>query len=88
MTARERSFSELELTILEMTQELEVTREELLGQGRAQHVARARQMVWFVLSRAFGWHPKKIALHFGRDRSTVIHGINTIESIVKRSGAK
>jgi chromosomal replication initiation ATPase DnaA len=55
-----------------------VTREELCGRGRTQAVVRARQELWWQLRQ----HPERhyslceIGRLFGRDHSTVLHGID------------
>ena len=47
---------------------------QILGKSRSQHVAHARQLVYFIASRQ-GVTPADIARAMRRDHSTVLHGI-------------
>jgi chromosomal replication initiation ATPase DnaA len=58
-----------------------VTRSELCGDARTQSVAAARQELWWLIRH----HPDRsysfveIARFFGRDHTTVLHGVAAYE---------
>ena len=61
----------------DLTSRRGVTRDELLGRSRTRAVAAARQELWWLIRHHPGrcYSYAEIAAIFGRDPSTVIHGI-------------
>jgi chromosomal replication initiation ATPase DnaA len=53
---------------------------EILGVSRQQPAARARQVYMLILNKAMGWNKSRIGRHLRRDHSTVVHGIQKVES--------
>ncbi|MBN2090519.1 chromosomal replication initiator protein DnaA [candidate division KSB1 bacterium] len=54
------------------------------AKSRKKEIAIARQVAMFMVKRFTGYSLKTIGLHFGgRDHSTVIHAINTINDLVQ-----
>ena len=51
----------------------------LFGPGREKRVSRARQDLWREL-RAAGWAYEEIGRLFGRDHTTVLHGVRTADA--------
>jgi chromosomal replication initiator protein len=64
--------------------------EDLLrGKGRKKEIAFARQIAMFLSKKMTLYSLKSIGLHFGgRDHTTVIHAIRTIEHLLKNSADK
>lgn len=56
-----------------------VTRKEILGESRAQHIVAARHMAMAVCRRS-GLTVTMIGRLFGRDHSTVVHAVKSIEA--------
>ncbi len=55
------------------------------AKSRKKEIAMARQVAMFMVKRFTGYSLKTIGLHFGgRDHSTVIHAINTINDLVQK----
>ena len=52
----------------------------ILARGRGSHeVCRARQVAMYLAHVGFGMSLARVAIAFGRDRSTVAHGCHLIE---------
>ena len=51
----------------------------IFGPGREKRVSRARQDLWREL-RAAGWAYEEIGRLFGRDHTTVLHGVRSAEA--------
>ncbi len=61
----------------------------LRGKSRKQEIAYARQVAMFFCKEMTRFSLKSIGLHFGgRDHTTVIHGVRTIEDHIKRGNKK
>ncbi|MEJ2051426.1 MAG: helix-turn-helix domain-containing protein, partial [Calditrichota bacterium] len=57
---------------------------EIIGKGRKQEVARARQIAMYLCREMTNSSLKTIGLHFGgRDHSTVVHACKVIEDKIK-----
>lgn len=66
--------------IIARTTELtRVSRKDLLGRGRPQHVAAARQLAMYAMRELTSLSFPAIGDKFGRDHSTVIHACNLIQ---------
>jgi chromosomal replication initiator protein len=64
--------------------EFNIRETALVGKGRLQEVALARQVAMYLARELTGASLVNIGLHFaGRDHSTVIHGCRTIEKRMK-----
>jgi chromosomal replication initiation ATPase DnaA len=76
MTPREKYYSEIGLIALRHN----LTRHDVLSKSRQYHVVRARQhCYWHFRQKIVNGRPMsypEIARLFGRDHSTVIHGID------------
>lgn len=48
--------------------------DDLLGRSRKPHIAQARFLCWYV-AREHGMSLQQIGRAFGRDHSTIVHGI-------------
>jgi chromosomal replication initiator protein len=56
----------------------------LRGKSRKQEIAFARQVAMYLTKEMTRYSLKSIGLHFGgRDHTTVIHAVNTIQSLLK-----
>jgi len=61
----------------------------LRGKSRKQEIAHARQVAMFFCKEMTRFSLKSIGLHFGgRDHTTVIHGVRTIEDGIKQGDKK
>lgn len=59
--------------------------DHLRAKTRKKDIVRARQVAMYLAKRLTNYSLITIGLHFGgRDHSTVIHGINTIEKLIKQ----
>jgi len=64
-----------------------ITPNDLKGKSKKKEIAVGRQIAMYLSKEMTGSSLKTIGLHFGgRDHSTVIHAINTIDKKVKLSG--
>lgn len=50
----------------------------LRSRSRKNHISEARQLVWYVL-RDYGWSFQQIGKAFGRDHTSVMHGVKRIQ---------
>jgi chromosomal replication initiator protein len=67
-------------------QYFEIPEDLLRGKGRKKEIAFARQIAMFLSKKMTLYSLKSIGLHFGgRDHTTVIHAIRTIEHLLKNS---
>ena len=56
--------------------------EEIMGRSRKAEVVMARQVWWwFLRDLSFGY--SEIGRMFGRDHSTVIHGVNRVSDLIR-----
>lgn len=55
-----------------------VTRRAMLSATSTRHVSRARQVAWWLIRETTGLSLKSIARVFGRDHTTVHHGIRVV----------
>jgi chromosomal replication initiator protein len=61
----------------------------LRGKSRKQEIAYARQVAMYFCKEMTRFSLKSIGLHFGgRDHTTVIHAVRTIENELKRGEKK
>ena len=82
-SARERNVLGL---IESVAQGSRSTVRELFGRRGYRHVSRARQEAYFRLADEYGWSTASIGELFGRDHSTVAHGIASHRSRCGISG--
>jgi len=76
MTPREKSLSDIGLIALKHN----LTRHDLLGRSRYPHISQARHEAFYYFRRK-GWSYPQIGKLFGRDHSTVIHGVEKHQRI-------
>jgi chromosomal replication initiation ATPase DnaA len=55
--------------------------DQVMGGGRETRVAFARQVAMYVMHVAFGVSLGRVAMAFGRDRSTIAHACRRIEDM-------
>ena len=55
-----------------------VDRKLLYSKTRSSEVVKSRFIVWYVLNKVFTWNINTIARNFGKNHSTVIHGVNFV----------
>ncbi len=61
----------------------------LRGKSRKQEIAFARQLAMFLSKEMTRYSLKSIGLHFGgRDHTTVIHGVKTIQELLQKEESK
>ena len=60
---------------------------DLFGPCRKQHLAYARFEIWYECHRLDGFSFPKIGEVFGRDHSTIIHGVRRWEALLKAARA-
>ena len=71
-----------------VSQEFDIRETNLVGKGRRQDVALARQTAMYLVRELTGTSLVSIGLHFaGRDHSTVIHACRTIEKRMEQDAA-
>lgn len=63
-----------------------VTVEDLYSHDRTRAFAYARFEAWACLS-AIGWSSAKIGRVFGRDHSTILHGLKKFHALAERAAA-
>lgn len=61
-----------------------ITVEDLMGTRRVQHFSLARQVVFYVARKELGVSLPVIAERFGRDHTTILHGIRKIEKLIRQ----
>lgn len=57
-----------------------VTLTKLRGKTKPRGVAVARQILYFLIRKRLGWSFPEIGRRYGRDHSTVIHGVQRMEA--------
>lgn len=55
----------------------EITPKQMLGRGRYRTFVLARNMAFYILHTSYKQKASQIAPHFKKDRTTVLHGLNT-----------
>jgi len=53
------------------------------GPSRRQPLARARQVAMYLCRELTDLSLPKIGDHFGRDHTTVLHGVNTVKRLIQ-----
>jgi len=76
MTPREKSLSDIGLVALKHG----LTRHDILGRVKTTHICRARHEAFYTFRRR-GWSYAEIGRLFGRDHSTIIHGVEKHQKI-------
>lgn len=76
MTPREKTLADVGLIALRHGLE----REDLLGRARLPRISRARHEAFYHFRRK-GWSYPEIGRLFGRDHSTIIHGVEKHQKI-------
>lgn len=77
---RERDESAAQLAAGVAGYALNVNPEDIIGDSRGSaQVAFARQVAAYLCHTAFEWSLSRVAMVFGRDRSTVAHACHVIE---------
>lgn len=54
---------------------------DLFTKTRRREVVYARMLMYAYLHRMCGWSQKKTSYRYGRDHSTVVHGMKTIDNL-------
>ena len=60
-----------------------ITVGDLMGTRRNQHFSLARQVVFYVARKELGVSLPVIADRFGRDHTTILHGIRKVEKLIR-----
>ena len=55
----------------------EITPKQMIGKGRYRNFVLARNMAFYILHTSYKQKASQIAPFFKRDRTTVLHGLNT-----------
>ncbi|MAG59228.1 hypothetical protein CMO96_00340 [Candidatus Woesebacteria bacterium] len=72
----------IDKTLPAVSEEYNVTREELMGRSRVYHLSEARFVLWkFLRDAPFGL--VKISKPFGRDHTTIKHGVRRITEVME-----
>jgi chromosomal replication initiation ATPase DnaA len=80
MGRRERDEAAAQLAAGVASYALHVKQDDIIGDARGSaQVAFARQVAAYLCHTAFEWSLSRVALVFGRDRSTVAHACHVIE---------
>jgi chromosomal replication initiator protein len=67
-------------TVLEAVARLyRIDAHEIVGPSRSAEIARPRFVAYWLLRRVCGWSAARVGRTFGRDESTVNHGLRVIE---------
>jgi len=62
---------------------LGISRNDFLGYNRKRFIADARFCYMYILRTEYKEKLKEIGKQFGRDHSTIIHAIRTVEALIK-----
>ena len=65
------------LVIDKVAETNEVSVKKLISKDRYRELVLARNMAYYILHTAYKQKAAQIAPHFKRDRTTVLHGLNT-----------
>lgn len=65
------------LVIDKVAETNEVSVKKLISKDRYRELVLARNMAYYILHTAYKQKASQIAPHFKRDRTTVLHGLNT-----------
>ncbi len=57
--------------------------EDLFSKKKRKPIAEARFMCFYILRIYFGWLYKKIGKEFGKDHTTIMHGVNKCKDYIK-----
>ena len=65
------------LVIDKVAETNEVSIKKLISKDRYRELVLARNMAYYILHTAYKQKASQIAPHFKRDRTTILHGLNT-----------
>lgn len=77
MTPRDKTLSDIGLIALKHG----LTRHDLLGRERFPRISKARHEAFYYFRRK-GWSYPEIGRLFGRDHSTIIHGVERHQKVM------
>lgn len=62
--------------------------DDLRGPCRSEHLARARHTCWFIAVRLFGMSIQATSRWYGRDHSSISHGVKRVENLLDRQARR